>query len=535
MISGITDISLMKESSATMDISLISQIPNMNSILQHPRFESSERARVKHAAQSFLDELRAGILSGAVQEIPSPDECAKRVLDMIVVESALHLRGVINATGVVLHTNLGRAPLGDHILSEATDVFRGYSNLEYDLETGQRGSRYSHVEDIICELTGAEAAMVVNNNAAALFLALAALAKGKRVAVSRGELVEIGGSFRIPEIMENSGAELVEVGTTNKTRLRDYTEAADGRSAEILLKVHTSNYEIVGFTESVSVAELASFGRQRGLPVLYDMGSCFLIPPGLPGLSAGETAADAISSGADLICFSGDKLIGSAQAGIVAGKAEYIAAMRKFPLARMVRPDKLTLSVLEATLRMYKYPDEARRKIPAFAMLTEEPDMLKKRAEALALRIRQALSSRDDAVSDAAVSDAAVSDAATRDAAASDAAVSDAAARDAAVSDAAARGAAVSDAVAWDVSVCETEDEAGGGSLPNVQLPGWGVRLSPAPGCMSVSKLEQRLRSGSDPVIIRIHDGNAIISPRTLLPGDDDRLIEALRAAANEA
>ena len=458
-----------------MDNGLVSKIPNMNSILQHPRLALPERDRVKRAAQIYLDELRSGILSGAVLEIPSPDESAERILGVMETESRLSLRGVINATGVILHTNLGRAPLGSDVLLATSDVFRGYSNLEYDLAAGERGSRYSHVEDIICELTGAQAAMVVNNNAAALFLALAALAKDKRVAVSRGELVEIGGSFRIPEIMEHSGAELIEIGTTNKTRLRDYAEAVEKKGAEVLLKVHTSNYEIVGFTESVTLSDLASLGKRRGLPVIYDVGSCFLVKPDIPGLGAGETALDAISDGADLVCFSGDKLMGSAQAGIVAGKSEHIAAMKKFPLARMVRPDKLTLSVLEAALRLYRYPEDAVKKIPALAMLSAPPEKLRSEAEALAARIKESFPD-------------------------------------------------------WEVGVCETEDETGGGSLPNVFLPGWGVAIRP--GSMSVSRLEQLLRSGPTPVIIRIHDGKALISPRTLLPGESGKIIEALQKGA---
>ena len=462
-----------------MSNSLVSRIPNMNSILEHPYLEALGRERAKNAAQSFLDDLRSGLLSGAVTEIPPPDECAARVLAVAEAESKLSLRGVINATGVILHTNLGRAPLGAGVLIAASDVFSGYSNLEYDLAAGQRGSRYSHVEKVICELTGAQAAMVVNNNAAALFLALAAIAKGKRVAVSRGELVEIGGSFRIPEIMESSGAELIEVGTTNKTRLRDYSEAVANKNAEILLKVHTSNYEIVGFTESVSVSGLVSIGAQLGLPVIYDVGSCFLVQPERLGLSVGETAASAISDGADLVCFSGDKLMGSAQAGIVAGKAEYIAAMKKFPLARMVRPDKLTLSVLEATLRLYKYPDEAMLKIPTLAMLSASPEELKTKAELLAERLSQVFPT-------------------------------------------------------WGINVCETEDETGGGSLPNVYLQGWGVAILPDSSGMSVSRLEHLLRNGREPVVIRIHDGKALISPRTLLPGEDDKLVEALRTATTE-
>ncbi|MDR0491124.1 MAG: L-seryl-tRNA(Sec) selenium transferase [Oscillospiraceae bacterium] len=454
-----------------MGKSLISNIPNMNCILDHESFVGVERERVKIAAQAYLDELRENVLSGNVQELPALDECAEYISMKIDENNRPNLRGLVNATGVVLHTNLGRAPLGKEIIHEIAGVFGGYCNLEYDIGAGRRGSRYSHVEGLICELTGAQSATVVNNNAAAVFIALRALALGKRVAVSRGELVEIGGSFRVPEIMENSGAVLIEVGTTNKTRLKDYAVAVSNKGAEVLLKVHTSNYEIVGFAESAPISELASFGAQNGLPVIYDMGSCFLVEPESLGLNDGETAASGISAGADLICFSGDKLLGSTQAGIIAGRADFIDAIKKDPLARMIRPDKLTLSALESTLRLYRYPNEAKRRIPTLAMISAQPSELKRRAEQLAERIRQLF-------------------------------------------------------VCWEVDVCESEDETGGGSLPNVRLPGWAVSLRP--DSMSVSELEQRLRLGSIPVIIRIHDGRALISPRTLLPGDDDKLLTAL-------
>ena len=457
-----------------MDNSLISKIPNTNSLLEHAVFSGIERERVKSATQGYLNELRDGVISGHVLEIPTQDECAEHILLKIDEEKIPNLRRLINATGIVLHTNLGRAPLGADMHTISADVFKGYCNLEYDLETGQRGSRYSHLEKLICEMTGAQAAMAVNNNAAAVFLMLGALAKGKRVAISRGEMVEIGGAFRVPEIMEQSGAALLEVGTTNRTRLQDYIDAVDKKGAEIILKVHTSNYAIVGFTESVSVSELAAFGKQRGLPVLYDMGSCFLIGPEFLGINAGKTARDGIASGADIICFSGDKLIGSIQAGILAGRSDYIAHIKKHPITRMVRPDKLTLSLLESALRLYRYPNEAKRRIPILAMLSMRPEELKRRAELIAQRI---ISIYDD----------------------------------------------------WEVDVLETEDEAGGGSLPNIRFPGWAVAVRPIG--LSVDELEQRLRRGCVPVIVRIHDGKAMISPRTLLRGEEDELIDALRSA----
>lgn len=453
-----------------METNLLKEIPDMNSLINHDRFKGMERERVKRAARELLSELRGEVISGTVGRLPDIDEYVRRILIKMEEERIPGLRGVINATGIILHTNLGRAPLGELQYSEASKIYCGYCNLEYDLNTGRRGSRYAHVESLIRQLTGAEAAMVVNNNAAAVFLVLSAIARGKRVAISRGELVEIGGSFRIPEIMEQSGAELVEVGTTNKTRLGDYAAAVE-KGAEVLLKVHTSNYRIVGFTESVPAGELAAFGREKGLPFLYDMGSCFMIEPELLGLREGETARSGIQSGADIICFSGDKLMGTAQAGIIAGREDYVAAIKRHPMARIVRPDKLTLSALESALRLCRYPEEARRRIPVLAMLSAEPDQLRRRARTLAKRLRSVCPG-------------------------------------------------------WGVDVCETEDETGGGSLPNVPLPGWAVAVRPEG--MPVQKFEERLRGCRIPVIVRINDGAALFSVRTLLPGEEEAVLKSV-------
>ena len=446
----------------------LNELPNMNSLLGHKLLEGLDSERVKLAARAYLQELRESVLSGATETLPTVDECAKSIRDRIDAENIPSLRGLINGTGIILHTNLGRAPLGTEMYSAVAEVFCGYCNLEYDLETGRRGSRHSHVEKLICELTGAQAAMVVNNNAAATMLMLGALAKGKGVAISRGELVEIGGSFRVPEIIEQSGATLIEVGSTNKTHLHDYARAVEEKGAQVLLKVHTSNFEIVGFTKSVPISELAEFGAKNNLPVLYDMGSCFLIAPEAIGLRAGETASSGIASGADVICFSGDKLLGSAQAGILAGRSEYIAAMKKHPLARALRPDKLTLSVLESSLRLCRRPEEAVRQIPVLSMLAAKPDELKQRAQSLAQRLSQICAG-------------------------------------------------------WKVDVREAMDETGGGALPNVSLPGWVVALEPVG--ISTTELEVRLRH--ERVIVRINSGAVMISPRTVLSGEDERIVDA--------
>ena len=448
---------------------LLSNLPNMNSLLDHERFAGIGRGRIKRAASEVLGELRSKALAGLVSELPDVAECVEMVLDRINGEGT-NLKRLINATGIVLHTNLGRAPLGRDALAAAAEVCAGYCNLEYDLATGGRGSRHSLVEGLICELTGAQAAMVVNNNAAAMVLILGALAKGKKVAISRGEMVEIGGSLRLPDIIEQSGATLVEVGSTNKTRLSDYADAVEGKGAQVLLKVHTSNYEIVGFAESVAVPELAAYGRSKGLPVLYDVGSCFLLPPEIIGFKAGETTADGIACSADVICFSGDKLAGSVQSGIIAGRQDYIADMKKHPLARAFRTDKLTLAVLEATLRLYRYPEEAISGIPVLAMLSAKSEDLKMRATRLRQRFELNLKN-------------------------------------------------------WHLDVVEVDDETGGGALPNFKLPGWAVALKPPN--ISVSELEGRLRRLATPIVIRIQDDMALVSPRTLLPTDEDRLINA--------
>lgn len=455
-----------------MDKDLLRNLPNMNALLEHPLLRGESRSRAKAAARELLERLRAEALAGAREALPSPDECARQVLEAMRREDRPSLRRVVNATGVVLHTNLGRAPLGDELYARAEEVYTGYSNLEYDIDAGTRGSRYAHVEGLIRALTGAEAAMVVNNNAGAVFLMLSALAQGQGVAISRGELVEIGGSFRIPDIMAASGAVLTEVGTTNRTRLPDY-ETALGAGASLLMKVHTSNYEIVGFTESVSLAALASLARREGVPLLYDMGSCFLFDPGLPWLRECHTAREGIEQGADVICFSGDKLFGSAQAGIIAGRKELITAMKRHPLARVLRPDKLTLQALAETLMLCRSPEEAMNRVPVLRMLSETGEALRQRAEALVFRLREI---RPD----------------------------------------------------WAIDLREVSDETGGGALPNVALPGWGAAIVPTG--RSVDALEEALRRGEPCIVGRIHEGALLLSARTLLPGDEERIADAVSA-----
>ncbi|HQA48765.1 MAG TPA: L-seryl-tRNA(Sec) selenium transferase, partial [Bacillota bacterium] len=292
------------------------------------------------------------------------------------------LREVINGTGVVIHTNLGRSPVAERAVDDLARLSGVYVNLEYDLQSGGRGSRHDIVRDLLRDITGAEDCMVVNNNAAAVLLVLSAMASGKEVIVSRGELVEIGGSFRVPEVMEQGGARLVEVGTTNKTYIEDYRRAINENTG-LLLKVHTSNYRICGFTRQASREELAALGREFGIPVVEDLGSGMFVDLGEYGIGHEPTVQDSIRSGMDIVTFSGDKLLGGPQAGIIAGRKEYIRKIAKHPLARAVRVDRLTLSVLESTLRIYAESERVVERIPVLSMLTMPVDRLKKRAERL--------------------------------------------------------------------------------------------------------------------------------------------------------
>jgi L-seryl-tRNA(Ser) seleniumtransferase len=325
------------------------------------------------AARSVLARAREEIEAGA-----DPGDLAARLASELAAIRRPRLQRVLNATGVVVHTNLGRAPLAEAALERVREAGRGYSNLEYDLEAGARGSRQDHVAGILRRLTGAEAALVVNNNAAAVLLALAALAEGRDVVVSRGELIEIGDGFRIPDVLARSGARLVEVGTTNRTRAADYERAVSAETA-VLLRVHQSNFRLVGFTELPSLGELARVAERHGLALVDDLGS------GVLGQVEDEpSVAESLAAGADLVCFSGDKLLGGPQAGIVVGRAELVERLRRHPLQRAVRADKLTLAALEGTLGLYLEPERAAREVPVLRMVGEDVDVVRGRAERLA-------------------------------------------------------------------------------------------------------------------------------------------------------
>jgi L-seryl-tRNA(Ser) seleniumtransferase len=382
------------------------------------------------------------------------------------------LEPVINATGVVLHTNLGRATLPDVAIQALERAAREYAAVEYDLGRGARGSRHTHCRDLLTELTGAADALVVNNAAAGLLLALTALARDGDVVVSRGELVEIGGAFRIPEIMARSGARLVEIGATNRTHVDDYVRALTLRT-RLLLKVHRSNFTVQGFTSEVEATAIATLARERGLASLFDLGSGLMMDLAPWGLTGEPTVAAALASGVDLVVFSGDKLLGGPQAGIMVGRAGALSACRNDPLARALRPDKLTLAALEATLALYRDPAAARQQIPVLRMLTETTDTLRSRAVELA--------------------------------------------------------AALPRAAGADVVVGESE--VGGGSFPGAKLPTSLVRLRPIPGTRSPDSLLAKLRASRVPVIGRIESGAVVLDPRTILPHQHPAVVAAVTAA----
>jgi len=330
------------------------------------------------AARNVLARAREEIRAGA-----DPGDLTERLADELDAARTARLRRALNATGVIVHTNLGRAPLAEAALERVREVGRGYSNLEYDLSAGTRGSRQDHVAGILRRLTAAEAALVVNNNAAAVLLALAALAGGRDVLVSRGELIEIGDGFRIPDVLARSGARLVEVGTTNRTRAADY-EGAIGPETAVLLRVHQSNFRLVGFTELPTVADLAKVAQRHDLPMVDDLGSGALTPSNTVLLSEEPSVRESLDAGADLVCFSGDKLLGGPQAGIVVGRAELVERLRRHPLQRAVRADKLTLAALEGTLALYLDPERALREIPVLRMASEPDGSVRARAGRLA-------------------------------------------------------------------------------------------------------------------------------------------------------
>ncbi len=459
-----------------IDYSLLRQIPKVDELLGcqtlEPLREQVPHSLLKEQIRLVLDTIRQEVFAETRDSIPDAEELFSLISESIKRASQRNLRRVVNATGVVLHTNLGRAKLCRQAVQAVEEVAEGYSTLEYNLHTGSRGSRYDHVEQLLCRLTGAQSAMIVNNNAAAVLLILSAVAKGKEVVISRGELVEIGGSFRVPEIMEQSGGILREVGTTNKTHLSDYENAVDPECTGALLKVHTSNYKILGFTQSVPLPQLAELGKQYHLPIIYDIGSGAMLDFTPYHLQEEPTVAQSIREGADVVSFSGDKLLGGPQAGIIVGKKKYLDLMKRHPLTRAFRVDKMTLAALEATLMLYLDEEQAKREIPTLRMLLAPEEELEKKAHLLCEKIRQAVPGLNSCVQ-------------------------------------------------------QEIGQVGGGSMPTQELPSYVVAIQPA-GC-SLERLEKALREDEIPLIGRIAHDRFLLDVRTMEPEEFDLAAQSLR------
>jgi L-seryl-tRNA(Ser) seleniumtransferase len=452
---------------------LLRQIPKVDELLRHPRLASlsCQHTILTETVREVIDSLRQAILAG---EEPSlqPDSLCDEVERLVQKKTTMNLRPVINATGIVLHTNLGRAKLSCAAVQAIQSVAQDYNTLEYNLEKGSRGSRYSHVEQLISKLTGAEDAMVVNNNAAAVMLVLSTMARGKEVVTSRGELVEIGGAFRVPEIMAQSGGTLVEVGTTNKTHPSDYVRAVTENTGAFL-KVHTSNFKIVGFSEEVSLEEMVRLGHERNIPVIYDLGSGAMVRLEDYGILDEPNVLDAMKSGADIISFSGDKLLGGPQAGIIIGRREYIEAMKKNPLTRAFRIDKLTLAALEATLREYLDPAQAIQNNPTLRMITATMETLVPKSEQLLAELQQTCDG------------------------------------------------------SYTAELTEDFGQVGGGSVPTQMIRSSVVAVEPT--LVSPDVLEQRLRRISLPIIARISKDRLLLDVRTIEEHHFSYIAESIR------
>ena len=457
-----------------MNQQLLRQIPKVDELLKEAELEvllsEMPAQTVTRAVRQALDQLRKDVLEGRIEELPGRDVLCGRIAAMARKADAPSLRRVINGTGIILHTNLGRACLSEKAAQAAASVAGSYSTLEFNLATGGRGLRYSHVEELLCRLTGAESALVVNNNAAAVLLTLSALTAGGQVVVSRGELVEIGGSFRVPDIMEACGAQLKEVGTTNKTHLRDYDKAICAET-KALMKVHTSNYRIVGFTETPALADLVELGHSRDMLVIEDLGSGCLLDLNQFGIHGEPTVLDSLRAGVDVVSISGDKLLGGPQAGIILGKKQYVDILKKHPLTRAMRVDKMTLAALEATLRSYE-AEKATTEIPTIAMLAVSQEELKNRAEILCAGLVK---------------------------------------------------------VGCNAEVVATEGQVGGGSVPTQMLKSFAVALTPKSG--SVDALEEKLRLGEPAIIGRINHDRYLLDVRTLKDSDFEEIIQAAAEA----
>lgn len=455
-------------------------LPAVDRILQEKELKGIggeiPRNLIVEAVQEVVTESRAMIKRAVTKkELEaldlSPVSLAHQAREKVKEKTRANLQPVFNATGVLLHTNLGRAPLAAAAVEMLQETSSSFCNLEFSLQTGRRTSRYEHVEALLCRLTGAEAALVVNNNAGAVFLALNTLAPGREVVVSRGELVEIGGSFRLPEVMTASGALLVEVGTTNKSYLRDYQRAINERTA-LLLKVHSSNFKVLGFTAAVDSRSLVGLSEEYGLPVMEDLGSGVLVDLSRHNLPAEPRVQESVAAGVDLVTFSGDKLLGGPQSGLIVGKKKYLERIKSNQLTRALRVDKLTLAALESTLRLYLDEEKALREIPILRMLTVSHEILKARAEILAAELAKKLGPE------------------------------------------------------WQIGISRERARVGGGSLPLAALPSYQVTLE----CAGVSSAElaQILRRARHPVIARVRKKKILLDLRSLQEEDDGMLVKIL-------
>jgi len=455
----------------TVDQNQLRLLPSVDELLQSVTAQQLvlrfSRPLATHAIRVSIALARTHILAGA--GCPSHDELLLQAEQQLYAEQQPHLRPVLNATGVIINTNLGRAPLSYEALQTVQRVSGGYSNLEYDLDAGERGSRHVHVEALLRELTGAEAALVTNNTAAAVLLGLSTLAVGREVVISRGQLVEIGGGFRVPDVMRQSGCQLVEVGTTNRTRLKDYVDALTERTA-LLLAVHPSNFLITGFTESTPLSNLVTIAHQHGLLLMNDLGSGCLLNSERYGLTHEPTPQESIAAGTDVVCFSGDKLLGGPQAGILLGKAEVIARLAKNPLMRAVRIDKMTLAALETTLRHYQR-GQAETHIPIWRMISAKPESIYARAASWVARLQQ-------------------------------------------------------HAIAAHMQ--PGESTIGGGSLPGETLPTTLLALDASNTNIPLTELAQKLRMRPTPLIVRILRDTLLLDPRSIFEEQDEEVLRAL-------
>ena len=459
----------------------LKQIPAVGDTIHRPEIaallDEHPRSLVVRAISEAADGLRQAILAGKQIEI-NEDEFSADVIRRCGDLARPKLRRVINATGIIVHTNLGRSVLSQPALGAVIEAATTYSNLEYDLDKGRRGSRHSLVADLLCEITGAQAAMAVNNNAAAVLLSLNTLAEGHEVVISRGELVEIGGSFRVPDVMAKSGARMVEVGTTNKTHLHDYHGAITDHTS-LFLKVHASNYRIVGFTRSVAASELVELGHPLGIPVMEDLGSGFL-GPSIETLRDEPTVQETVASGVDIVTFSGDKLLGGPQAGIILGRKDLVAKIAQNPLARAVRCDKMTLAALEATLRIYREPQKALSVIPTLRKATLSVKVLREKARRLSTALKERIGHLAD------------------------------------------------------IRVVTTRAQIGGGAMPLVDIPSAAVAIKPK--SLSVQRLDRMLHRTQIPIIGRIEDDRFIVDMRTILDGEtkitENALCDAIELGA---